>query len=64
MTIGEKSQKLREQRGFILKEIAKESDTSFSYISKIENDKKNLSVKTLQKLAKFYNVNTTYVVLV
>lgn len=48
--------KLREDNGLTQKEVAKELDTTITYISLIENGNRNPSDKIKEKLAKLYKV--------
>lgn len=50
--------KLREDNGLTQKEVAKQIDTTVTYISLIENGNRNPSDKMKEKLAKLYKVTT------
>jgi transcriptional regulator with XRE-family HTH domain len=60
MTIGEKIKKLREQKGLSLRQLAEEVGLTFSYLSQIEREGRNPSLKTLDKLCDFYDIDKTY----
>lgn len=48
--------KLREDSGMTQKEVAKQLETTITYISLIENGNRNPSDKIKEKLAKLYKV--------
>lgn len=51
---------IRKNKGWTQKELAKESEVSFSMISKLESgEKKNPSFETLSKIAKALNTSVT-----
>ena len=54
--LGERLRIFRERRGLTLQEVASRSGLSRSYISEIENGKKQPSLKTLEALAGALNV--------
>ncbi|HHV93565.1 MAG TPA: helix-turn-helix transcriptional regulator [Firmicutes bacterium] len=54
--LGERIRTFREKRGLTLQEVASRSGLSRSYLSEIENGKKQPSVKTLEALAAALNV--------
>lgn len=45
---------IREDNGFTQKEVAKQLDTTITYISMIENGSRNPSDKMKEKMAKLY----------
>lgn len=49
--------KLRESRGLSNSELADKLELSPSTITRLENGERNASIKTLKKLASFYNVS-------
>lgn len=55
--IGEALRTWRRQRGYSLQEVARRAGLSASYLSEIENGKKQPSVKTLEALATALNVS-------
>ncbi|MFV0193475.1 helix-turn-helix domain-containing protein [Empedobacter falsenii] len=54
--LGEKLKKIREEKGFLQKDVAKLLNIDITLISKIENCDKLISRNHLNKLANFYNV--------
>lgn len=48
---------LRESRGLSNSELADKLELSPSTITRLENGERNASIKTLKKLARFYNVS-------
>ena len=56
----EKWKNCRLARGFSLEETAKASGISSSYLYKIENERANVSLDILQRLADFYGENLLY----
>lgn len=48
---------LRESRGLSNSELADKLELSPSTITRLENGERNASIKTLKKLASFYNVS-------
>lgn len=57
MKFGKKIRSLRKASGQTLKEVADKVDIAISYLSDIENEKKNASVDTLMKIASALGVN-------
>lgn len=49
--------KLRESRGLSNSELAEKLELSPATITRLENGERNASIKTLKKLARFYNVS-------
>lgn len=61
MTLGEKLKELRNEKRYSLRELAKIiGNISASYISDIENDRYEPSLKKLKSIAKGLNVSTAY----
>lgn len=56
--VGEKLKKLRDEKDWSTREVARRINISYSYVSKIENGKIP-SLTTLQKLCDLYEVNIT-----
>ncbi|NSW84400.1 MAG: helix-turn-helix transcriptional regulator [Syntrophothermus sp.] len=56
----EKLRKLRKQRGFSLRRLAKIANTSFSYLNSIELGKTNPSLPMLERLARVLDVPLSY----
>lgn len=48
---------LRESRGLSNADLAEKLDLSPATITRLENGERNASIKTLKKLASFYNVS-------
>lgn len=53
---------LREQRGLSMMKLSKEIGVSDATISNYENDIREPKIKTLEALAKFFNVTPQYLV--
>ncbi|MDK1716394.1 helix-turn-helix domain-containing protein [Dellaglioa algida] len=60
MTTGERIKKLRKDRGLTQSELAKEIGISRSYMSEIESDKRNMSIKTLTKIATGLDISLSF----
>lgn len=60
MTLGEKIRKLREEKGLSQKEVAISIDLDRSQYSRIETDKSEATVATLEKIAQALGVKTAY----
>lgn len=58
--IGQKIQTLRENRGLSQLELASEIDLSKTHLGRIERAESNITVKSLNKLANFFEVDITY----
>ena len=58
--LSQKWKDYRNQRGYLLEDVATEVGISSSYLSKIENGQANVSYEILQKLAAFYGENILY----
>lgn len=50
---------LREDKGFTQEQVAKLTDKTVTYISLLENKKRNASDEMKEKLAKIYNCDVT-----
>ena len=59
-SIGKKLKLLRIQKDLTQEELAFEVNISRDHLSNIENGKYPINIKTLYKLAKFYNVEMNY----
>lgn len=55
-SMGEWLRGLRKRRGLTLKDVAWEVELSVSYLSDLERDAVDPSLKTLEKLTKFYHL--------
>lgn len=60
MTTGERIKKLRKKRRLTQSELAKEIGISRSYMSEIESDKRNMSIKTLTKIATGLDISLSF----
>ncbi|MGX7199210.1 helix-turn-helix domain-containing protein [Enterococcus nangangensis] len=58
MSIGQNIKSIRKKRNLTQKEFAKILEISNSYMSELESDKRNLSIDTINKIAKKLNVPT------
>ena len=54
--LGLKLKELRESNGFVQRQIAAELEVDTAYISKVENEEKQLSKIHLKKVSKFYKI--------
>lgn len=61
-TIGEKLLNLRKQHQRTLKGVSDLTGLSLSYISDLEHDRTEPSIKTLKTLARFYDVKPSYLI--
>lgn len=59
LQIGSVIHQLRAEKGLTLQELAKMTDLTAAYISKLENEKVSPSINTLKKLADALNVSLT-----
>lgn len=57
INIGEQLKKLRDEKGKTLKEVAKVTGLSDSYINLMENNKREPTISALKKLAPYYGVS-------
>jgi transcriptional regulator with XRE-family HTH domain len=57
MTLGKNIRNRRQDQGLNQSELAKMAKISVSYLSEIENERTNPSLKTLLKIAKALKVN-------
>lgn len=55
--IGEKLKKIRISQGKTQEQIAFDSKIDYSFYNQVENGKRNVSVRTLAKIARVLNVN-------
>ncbi|KEO84963.1 helix-turn-helix domain-containing protein [Tumebacillus flagellatus] len=56
MLVGLRVRDLRKQRGYSQEELAEKAGTHFSYIGGIERGQRNVTVKTLEKIAECLDV--------
>ena len=61
-TIGEKLRKLRKEKGLSLDELAKETQSSKSYLWELEKGTKNPSAEKLSELAQYFGVTLDYLI--
>lgn len=62
MNIGENVKAIRKERKLTQKQLAEKMNISRSYLSDIENNRKNPSSKTLQSLSQKLNVSMAYLI--
>ena len=55
--LGSKLKELREINGYVQRQIAAELEVDTAYISKVENEEKQLSKIHLKKLSKMYKIS-------
>ncbi|WP_353462676.1 helix-turn-helix transcriptional regulator [Mammaliicoccus sciuri] len=60
MNIGDNLKKIRKERKINQTDFAKSLDISQSYLSDLENGRKNISMNTVQKIAEKLNVSVGY----
>lgn len=60
-TIGDRLKKLRNQHNFTQEDIASFLNYDQSYITKLENNQRNLKVSALEKLCELYNCSEEYI---
>ncbi len=60
MSIGEKIRNLRKNKGLTQRELSKEINFSSSYIGDLESNRTNPSIKTLEVLSKYFQVETSF----
>ncbi|SNR85493.1 Helix-turn-helix [Anaerovirgula multivorans] len=59
MNIGHKIRELRKENKLTLKELSKKTDLSISFISDIENERRNPRLDNLRKIASALNVEVS-----
>ncbi|TRL62248.1 helix-turn-helix transcriptional regulator [Staphylococcus hominis] len=60
MNIGDNIKKIRKEKKITQSELASSLQISQSYLSDLENNRKNLGIKTIEKIAKKLNVSVAY----
>ncbi|HHW4764683.1 helix-turn-helix domain-containing protein [Staphylococcus aureus] len=60
MNIGDNIKKIRKEKNITQSELAKSLEISQSYLSDLENNRKNLGINTVEKIAKKLNVTIGY----
>lgn len=61
-TIGKRVSGIRKERGYTQEKLAELADISIQFLSDIENDKKNMTVITLRKIADVLHVTTDFII--
>lgn len=61
-SIGTRIAHIRKMRGYTQEKLAELADISIQFLSDIENDKKNMTVKTLKHIAESLDVTTDYII--
>ena len=59
---GERLRKLRREKDVVLVDLAKHLDTTQSTLSKYENGQRIPNIDVLEKIAKYFNVSTDYLI--
>jgi transcriptional regulator with XRE-family HTH domain len=60
MTLGEKLKSLREEKGYMQRDVARELDIAPNTLSGYETDNRKPDSETLKKLSDYYNVSIDY----
>lgn len=60
ISIGLKVRQLRKMRNVSLQQLSEETKMSYSFLSRLENGKHSISIVSLQRLAKYFNVDLIY----
>lgn len=60
MNIGDNIKKIRKEKKITQSQLASSLQISQSYLSDLENNRKNLGIKTIEKIAKKLNVSVAY----
>lgn len=60
---GKKVKQLRKRRGLKQDDLAKVLNLSRGQIANLENGRRNLSLRQIEKLCKFFNVDMTYFIM-
>ncbi len=61
-SIGNRISYIRKERGYTQEKLAELADISIQFLSDIENNKKNMTVTTLKKIADSLNITTDYII--
>src|SRR6266849_438468 len=59
-TLGKRIAALRERRGLLQKDLADRADLSVSFVSEIENDKRNIGTEALLRIAEVLGASLDY----
>ncbi len=62
ISIGRRISGIRKERGYTQEKLAELADISVQFLSDIENDKKNMTVITLKKVADVLHVTTDFII--
>lgn len=62
MNLGEKIKKIRNEKGFSLRDLAGKVDLSASFLSQIEQGKASPSIENLKKIANCLDVRVSYLI--
>ncbi len=62
-TFGETVKKLREEKGLTLREVAKALEIDTSMLGKIEKNSRKPTKQLIQKIARFFDVNASYLLI-
>ena len=62
MNLGEKLKKIRNEKGFSLRDLASQADLSASFLSQIEQSKASPSIENLKKIATCLDVRVSYLI--
>ncbi|MDU5817746.1 MAG: helix-turn-helix transcriptional regulator, partial [Staphylococcus sp.] len=62
MNIGDNIKKIRKEKKLSQSDLAASLEISQSYLSDLENNRKNLGIKTVEKIAKKLDVTTSYLI--
>lgn len=62
MNLGEKLKKIRNEKGFSLRDLASQVDLSASFLSQIEESKASPSIENLKKIATCLDVRVSYLI--
>ena len=61
-TLGKRIAALRERRGLLQKDLADRAELSVSFVSEIENDKRNIGTEALLRIAEVLGASLDYLV--
>lgn len=61
-SIGNRISHIRKERGYTQEKLAELAGISIQFLSDIENNKKNMTVTTLKKIADSLNITTDYII--
>lgn len=58
--IGKRLRKLRKSKSITLEELSNQTGFSYSYLSNLENGKHSITIKSLSRIASFFEVDMTF----